>query len=108
MYMYHAYPYHKAAVDCTFSEGELEEVLTTYTKLNRSASIFLGGNSKASSEKPVAPPNPPEPTLHKRREQSEESLDTRTADDTAAYRKYGVNGTHTHTYSVELRCLRLT
>ena len=26
-------------------ESELEEVLTTYTKLNRSASIFLGSNS---------------------------------------------------------------
>ena len=32
-----------------FSEGELEEVLTTYTKINKSASIFLGGNPKHSS-----------------------------------------------------------
>ncbi|KAK3593183.1 hypothetical protein CHS0354_039668 [Potamilus streckersoni] len=31
------------------SEGELEEVLTTYTKINKSASIFLGGNPKSSS-----------------------------------------------------------
>ncbi|XP_041351009.1 tubulin polyglutamylase TTLL5-like [Gigantopelta aegis] len=31
----------------TASEGELEEVLTTYTKLNKSASIFLGSNSKS-------------------------------------------------------------
>jgi hypothetical protein len=29
-----------------FSEGELEEVLTTYTKINKSASIFLGGHPK--------------------------------------------------------------
>ncbi|XP_077995213.1 tubulin polyglutamylase TTLL5-like isoform X2 [Glandiceps talaboti] len=29
------------------SESELEEVLTVYTKLNKSASIFLGTNSKA-------------------------------------------------------------
>ncbi|XP_061172530.1 tubulin polyglutamylase TTLL5-like isoform X1 [Saccostrea echinata] len=28
------------------SEGELEEVLTTYTKINKSASIFLGGHPK--------------------------------------------------------------
>ncbi len=28
------------------SEAELEEVLTTYTKLNKSASIFLGSNAK--------------------------------------------------------------
>ncbi|CAL1529409.1 unnamed protein product [Lymnaea stagnalis] len=32
----------------TASEGELEEVLTTYTKINRSAAIFLGGDSKQS------------------------------------------------------------
>ncbi|BFZ06961.1 hypothetical protein BsWGS_10001 [Bradybaena similaris] len=30
----------------TASEGELEEVLTTYTKINKSAAIFLGGDSK--------------------------------------------------------------
>lgn len=30
------------------SEGELEEVLTTYTKINKSASIFLGGHPKNS------------------------------------------------------------
>lgn len=29
------------------SEGELEEVLTTYTKINKSAAIFLGGDSKS-------------------------------------------------------------
>ena len=33
-----------------FSESELEEVLTTYTKLNKSASIFLGSNSKSTLE----------------------------------------------------------
>ncbi|KAK3093578.1 hypothetical protein FSP39_017678 [Pinctada imbricata] len=33
----------------TASEGELEEVLTTYTKINKSASIFLGGNPKHGS-----------------------------------------------------------
>lgn len=31
------------------SESELEDVLTTYTKINKSASIFLGGNPKHSS-----------------------------------------------------------
>ena len=29
-----------------FSEGDLEEVLTTYTKINKSAAIFLGGDAK--------------------------------------------------------------
>ncbi|XP_052057768.1 tubulin polyglutamylase TTLL5-like isoform X16 [Mytilus californianus] len=33
----------------TASESELEDVLTTYTKINKSASIFLGGNPKHSS-----------------------------------------------------------
>ncbi|XP_025104519.1 tubulin polyglutamylase TTLL5-like isoform X3 [Pomacea canaliculata] len=33
----------------TASEAELEEVLTTYTKLNKSASIFLGSSSKQPS-----------------------------------------------------------
>ncbi|CAH1261958.1 TTLL5 [Branchiostoma lanceolatum] len=44
------------------SEGELEEVLTTYTKLNKSASIFLGSNAKT----PVNPGYkfyPPPPSL---------------------------------------------
>ena len=65
----------------------MEEVLTTYTKLNRSASIFLGGNSKTNPDRP--PPRPAsqtapnaagavtEPALPRRREMSEESLDTR-------------------------------
>ena len=65
----------------------MEEVLTTYTKLNRSASIFLGGNSKTNQDRP--PPRPAsqaapnaagavtEPALPRRREMSEESLDTR-------------------------------
>ncbi|XP_005096708.1 tubulin polyglutamylase TTLL5 isoform X1 [Aplysia californica] len=30
----------------TATEGELEEVLTTYTKINKSAAIFLGGDPK--------------------------------------------------------------
>ena len=30
-------------------EGELEEVLTTYTKINKSAAIFLGGDPKAGA-----------------------------------------------------------
>jgi len=30
----------------TASEGDLEEVLTTYTKINKSAAIFLGGDAK--------------------------------------------------------------
>ncbi|XP_053394016.1 tubulin polyglutamylase TTLL5-like isoform X3 [Mercenaria mercenaria] len=39
----------------TASEGELEEVLTTYTKINKSASIFLGGKTagEASSHVPT-------------------------------------------------------
>ncbi|XP_055879802.1 tubulin polyglutamylase TTLL5-like isoform X6 [Biomphalaria glabrata] len=32
----------------TATEGELEELLTTYTKINKSAAIFLGGESKSS------------------------------------------------------------
>nr|XP_006814255.1 PREDICTED: tubulin polyglutamylase TTLL5-like [Saccoglossus kowalevskii] len=32
------------------SESELEEVLTVYTKMNKSASIFLGTNSKSTSD----------------------------------------------------------
>lgn len=39
----------------TASEGELEEVLTTYTKLNKSASIFLGGNSAGSTATTTKP-----------------------------------------------------
>ena len=40
------------------SESELEEVLTTYTKLNKSASIFLGSNSKSmTSGQTSAPPS---------------------------------------------------
>jgi len=35
-----------------FSEGELEEVLTTYTKINKSASIFLGGGAAKGSDQP--------------------------------------------------------
>ncbi|XP_052766508.1 tubulin polyglutamylase TTLL5-like isoform X5 [Mya arenaria] len=34
----------------TASEGELEEVLTTYTKINKSASIFLGGKTGAEGQ----------------------------------------------------------
>ena len=57
------------------SEGELEEVLTTYTKLNKSASIFLGGNTSSSSA-PTKPAHNPVPApslqraemLHRRRE----------------------------------------
>ena len=56
------------------SEGELEEVLTTYTKLNKSASIFLGSNT--SSSVPTKPAHNPVPApslqraemLHRRRE----------------------------------------
>ena len=51
-----------------FSEGELEEVLTTYTKINKSASIFLGGNPKhSSSESNRATPQgrPPSGTSQK-------------------------------------------
>ena len=29
-----------------YREGDLEEVLTTYTKINKSAAIFLGGDPK--------------------------------------------------------------
>ncbi|XP_076463867.1 tubulin polyglutamylase TTLL5-like [Babylonia areolata] len=47
----------------TASEGDLEEVLTTYTKLNKSASIFLGSNSTSSSSAtpPAKPPHNPMP-----------------------------------------------
>ncbi|OWF35945.1 Tubulin polyglutamylase TTLL5 [Mizuhopecten yessoensis] len=37
------------------SEGELEEVLTTYTRINKSASIFLGGGD--ASNKPTTTEN---------------------------------------------------
>ena len=57
------------------SEGELEEVLTTYTKLNKSASIFLGSNTSSASA-PTKPAHNPVPApsmqraemLHRRRE----------------------------------------
>lgn len=32
------------------SEAELEEVLTTYTKINKSASIFLGGKTGSETQ----------------------------------------------------------
>ena len=32
------------------SEAELEEVLTTYTKINKSASIFLGGKTGGETQ----------------------------------------------------------
>ncbi|XP_070181394.1 tubulin polyglutamylase TTLL5-like isoform X10 [Littorina saxatilis] len=62
----------------TAAEGELEEVLTTYTKLNKSASIFLGSNSTAAVS-PTKPAHNPVPApsmqraemLHRRREASE-------------------------------------
>ncbi|KAL8620268.1 hypothetical protein ACOMHN_064558 [Nucella lapillus] len=44
----------------TASEGDLEEVLTTYTKLNKSASIFLGSNSTPAPT-PTKPPHNPLP-----------------------------------------------
>ncbi|XP_019627278.1 PREDICTED: tubulin polyglutamylase TTLL5-like [Branchiostoma belcheri] len=43
------------------SEGELEEVLTTYTKLNKSASIFLGSNAKTVNPGYKFYPPPPSP-----------------------------------------------
>lgn len=33
-----------------YSETELEDLLTTYTRLNKSASVFLGGRPERSSE----------------------------------------------------------
>ena len=63
-----------ARIALCLSEGELEEVLTTYTKLNKSASIFLGSNT--SSSVPTKPAHNPVPApslqraemLHRRRE----------------------------------------
>ncbi|XP_064621564.1 tubulin polyglutamylase TTLL5-like isoform X3 [Lineus longissimus] len=56
----------------TANESELEEVLTTYTKLNKSASIFLGGNRSGMVEVPVHriphTPNNSETSLVKRKE----------------------------------------
>ena len=57
-----------------YSESELEDVLTTYTKLNKSASIFLGSNSNSSpptkpAHNPVASPSAQRAEmLHRRRE----------------------------------------
>ena len=34
----------------SISEAELEEVLTTYTKINKSASIFLGGKTGSETQ----------------------------------------------------------
>ena len=39
----HRIPYNYIFTFIQISESQLEEVLTTYTKLNKSASIFLGG-----------------------------------------------------------------
>jgi len=41
--------------DFGFSEGELEEVLTTYTKINKSASIFLGSKTSAENQNAHVP-----------------------------------------------------
>ena len=56
-------------------------MLTTYTKLNRSASIFLGSNAKTTGERPITTHGGNEPSLLKRREQSDENLDARHVDD---------------------------
>ncbi|XP_069117326.1 tubulin polyglutamylase TTLL5-like [Argopecten irradians] len=64
------------------SEGELEEVLTTYTRINKSASIFLGGgdanskstaNTESSASRPstvtrAAGTSASDPSLQKRRD----------------------------------------
>lgn len=48
------------------SEGELEEVLTTYTKINKSASIFLGGHPKNSVTDPNGQTRPTSTFQHSR------------------------------------------
>ncbi|XP_076443155.1 tubulin polyglutamylase TTLL5-like isoform X2 [Babylonia areolata] len=46
---------------CIASESELEQILTTYTKLNKSSSIFLG-SSLSTSSAPMKPPHNPPPS----------------------------------------------
>ncbi|KAL8565160.1 hypothetical protein ACOMHN_003947 [Nucella lapillus] len=41
------------------SESELEQMLTTYTKLNKSSSIFLGSSTTSSSSSASSPCKPP-------------------------------------------------
>lgn len=48
------------------SEGELEEVLTTYTKINKSASIFLGGHPRNSVTDPNGQTRPTSTFQHSR------------------------------------------
>ncbi|XP_050404221.1 tubulin polyglutamylase TTLL5 [Patella vulgata] len=43
----------------TVSEAELEDVLTTYTRINKSASIFLGSNSKSTTSTSDTTTQPP-------------------------------------------------
>ena len=79
-------------------------MLTTYTKLNRSASIFLGGNSKSSQEKSrpqtQGAPNAggavsaasSEPSLPRRREAIDEQLESRGLDERPGRLSIMING----------------
>ena len=51
-----------------YSETELEDLLTTYTRLNKSASVFLGGRPERSSEAESATKVPNDPVLSRRKE----------------------------------------
>lgn len=50
-----------------YSETELEDLLTTYTRLNKSASVFLGGRPERSSEE-SATKVPKDTVLSRRKE----------------------------------------
>ncbi|XP_058965337.2 tubulin polyglutamylase TTLL5 isoform X1 [Pocillopora verrucosa] len=50
------------------SETELEDLLTTYTKLNKNASVFLGGRPERSSEESSTKAPSNDSGLHKRKE----------------------------------------
>ena len=58
------------------SETELEDLLTTYTKLNKNASVFLGGRPERSSEESAAKV-PANDTGLLRRKEGERPVSTR-------------------------------
>ena len=53
---------------CFCSESELEDLLTTYTRLNRNASVFLGGRSNRASEERATKGPSADAGLSKRKE----------------------------------------
>lgn len=53
----------------SYSETELEDLLTTYTKLNKNANVFLGGyHPERSSEESTNKPPSHDPGLSRRKE----------------------------------------